>query len=488
MIDGDRPLQLEPKTEYESDLDYWLRKHFGGRSSGRRLKRLVAKFGGIQLLCGLGLTAITGCENTFFPADQHFSSTQYGASLLSLMFLVSLPMLLMGILSMLILRYWTSLTSNRQLLVLLARVYALVCIPMFGFQLWCLCVLFLTFRNAKWMEDPFLTMVLPYFVLSVVFEMVTVIAFLYYAMDLSYLSDEAQRRESVILEPAHMIYTDPTHTDLTNMDATQAFNALCVAPCVYIDECSALIRTIVSHGVSETEVAIQNRRRSAEPNFFQEYWERLRQWWQRSAHRSAAVSPVPEAKRRSSAHHLQALTKNQDLDVEEPAAVVEDPGARYRLSREEQQREKESALELEKRKFEARRESKQRRRSSIDPSDDAPTLTVSRYKALWSALEPAGSFQCHLKEAVSAIVFTEHLASQGFHVVFTSNPSPTDSEVGICNVRGSSAEPWFLARFLFTRTSLSAVMKCQDRARVKDFVKSFAFARVLKIDMNNIDV
>ena len=492
MIDGNRPLQLEPKTEFESDLDYWIRKNFGGRSSGRRLKRLVAKFGAIQLLCGLGLTAIAGCENSFFPADAHFSSSRYGSSLLSLMFLVSLPTLLMGLLSMLILRYWTSLTSNRQLLVLLARVYALACIPIFGFHLWCLCVLFLTFRDAKWMQDTFLRMVLPYFVFSVVFEMITVTAFLYYAMDLSYLSDEAQRRESVVLEPANMIHTDPTHTDLSNMDTTQAFNALCVTPCLYLDECSSLIRTVVSHGVNEVEVAVQNRRRSPAPNILSEYWQSLQQWWQRPGHRSAAVSPTPEIKRKTSSQHLEALTKKQELDIEAP--LVNEPGAKYRMDRGERRREKETlperetVLEPDKQKVETPQESKPRRRSSVDPSDEAVTLTVSRYKSLWSSLEPAGSFQCPLREAVSVIVFTEHLTTQGFHIVFTSSPTATDSEVGICNIRSGASEPWFLARFLFTRTSLSAVMKCQDRSRVKDFVRNFALARVLKIDMNDVNV
>lgn len=59
-MDTHQRLEPEPKHEYESDLDYWLRFNFGGQSSGRQLKRVVAQLGAVQLCCGTGLVVIAG--------------------------------------------------------------------------------------------------------------------------------------------------------------------------------------------------------------------------------------------------------------------------------------------------------------------------------------------------------------------------------------------------------------------------------------------
>jgi hypothetical protein len=193
---------------------------------------------------------------------------------------------------------------------------------------------------------------------------------------------------------------------------------------------------------------------------------------------------VPAQKRKSSVHQLEALTKNREFDLEDNNN--NNNAAAKTRQQQQQQQDKEAVLQREKDKHERRQETKQRRRSSADlAADDAKVLTVSRYKVLWSSLQPAGSFQCKLREPVSTVTFTDHLAKQGFHVVFTSNPSPTDSEVGICNMRVQGTEPWFLARFLFTRTSMSAVMKAQDSTLVKEHVRNFALARVLRIDTSD---
>jgi hypothetical protein len=110
------------------------------------------------------------------------------------------------------------------------------------------------------------------------------------------------------------------------------------------------------------------------------------------------------------------------------------------------------------------------------------TLPVVKFKALWASLPTAGSFQCNLKSLPAITNLTEHLKKQGFHIVFAAKPSPNDVEVGVCNIRVQETDAWFMARFLATATSFSAVMKAENTEQVTAYVKKFALAKVLKID------
>lgn len=112
----------------------------------------------------------------------------------------------------------------------------------------------------------------------------------------------------------------------------------------------------------------------------------------------------------------------------------------------------------------------------------SPTMSVHQFKALWSALGTAGSFQCKLRTPPSSHAVMEHLRRQNFHVVFAATPSPGENEIGICNIRENGNEPWFMARMLYTSANFSAVMKCQDLDVVESHVRRFALAKVLKID------
>ena len=111
----------------------------------------------------------------------------------------------------------------------------------------------------------------------------------------------------------------------------------------------------------------------------------------------------------------------------------------------------------------------------------ALTLSVGQFKTLWSELGTAGSFQAKLKILPQAADMTAHLKKQGFHIVFVATPSPTDLEIGLCNTRLKGTEKWFMARFLATSSTFSAVMKAEDSTQVTMFVKKFALAKVLKI-------
>ena len=88
-------------------------------------------------------------------------------------------------------------------------------------------------------------------------------------------------------------------------------------------------------------------------------------------------------------------------------------------------------------------------------------------------------------------------------MVYATNPTSSDIELGICNVRSvgivslysyssssssySSSlsqgnEAWFLARFVASSSSFSTIMKAEAPDEVSAHVKKFALAKILKID------
>lgn len=419
--------------------------------------------------------ALTGCVSQLFPEDSHFNDAKYGAKLLELLFLGSIPTFVLGVFSAFILRYWTSITTNRKLLVALARAYAVFCLPVFVFLLWTLVAMFLTFQEAEWTVDPMLQLILPYFVFSVAFIFISLIAFLYFTLDLSYLSDMAERRDSVLGEPIQLIMRDGTHRDLTGLDHSAALWSLCAAPVSFFRRVFSLCGALVSHGVDEVDP-----HRRASTSALSLLWADFKALFRSTPHRVEPALDAPqEEPRPSGAHKLKALTRRDEADLEHAEGDVE----RRRLAREQQVAEEAEVLAREREML----ENKRRRRSTLDGgAEDALVLSIGRYKALWATLDSAGQFQCKLRAPVAMITFTEHLRQQGFHIVFTSSPSATDSEVGLCNVRADPSDPWFLVRFLVSRNALSAVLKAQDKSRVKQFVKTFALSKILKIDTSDL--
>jgi hypothetical protein len=110
------------------------------------------------------------------------------------------------------------------------------------------------------------------------------------------------------------------------------------------------------------------------------------------------------------------------------------------------------------------------------------TLLAKDFKFLWSKLPVAGSFQCRLRMAPNIQKLTEHLRKQGFHIVFASSSSDTETEISICNIKESGEDEWFMARFVFTNSHFSAVMKSENSQLIESYVKRFTLAKVLKID------
>jgi len=142
------------------------------------------------------------------------------------------------------------------------------------------------------------------------------------------------------------------------------------------------------------------------------------------------------------------------------------------------QREEEESIRKKEEQDKALREAEEAR-VALDASN---TMSVAVYKELWGKLAIAGSFQCKLKIGPDLGSLTEHFKKQGFHVVFASSPNSIDIEVGISNIRDNKQRKWFMARFLASASSFSAVMKSEDSDLVTGFVKKFGLAKALKID------
>ena len=119
------------------------------------------------------------------------------------------------------------------------------------------------------------------------------------------------------------------------------------------------------------------------------------------------------------------------------------------------------------------------------------------YKSLWASVSTSGSFQCKLKVSPQLNILTAHLKKQGFHVIFaTSTGTPTgtgagvstgtDCEIGFCNIRTEQKkgiEGLFMGRFSIVKNDFSASMKAENPNDVPIFVKKFALAKVLKIEV-----
>jgi hypothetical protein len=199
------------------------------------------------------------------------------------------------------------------------------------------------------------------------------------------------------------------------------------------------------------------------------------------------IHPPSSSKRPLTQSEHQENEKEDDPDAAENVAsspsrppLQIDPSSPRRDQQQEQQEEGE-----EDRLNQSSNSPEELDRSSSSPSKKIRTTLLAKdFKVLWSQLPVAGSFQCKLRMAPNIQKLTEHLRKQGFHVVYASSSSDTETEISICNVKESAEDPtrWFMTRFVFTNTLFSAVMKSEDSSLVESYVKRFTLARVLKID------
>ena len=105
--------EVDVEVDDDDDgLGFALANALKGKTTGRRIKRCIFKFGLYQLFFGIALMGIAGWETTNFPLDGGwFSEVKYGSSVRNLTWVVSFPSCLMAVVGMVAVRYWSSLVS-----------------------------------------------------------------------------------------------------------------------------------------------------------------------------------------------------------------------------------------------------------------------------------------------------------------------------------------------------------------------------------------
>eukprot|EP00602_Paraphysomonas_sp_CaronLab_P010630 CAMPEP_0185037806 /NCGR_PEP_ID=MMETSP1103-20130426/32683_1 /TAXON_ID=36769 /ORGANISM="Paraphysomonas bandaiensis, Strain Caron Lab Isolate" /LENGTH=332 /DNA_ID=CAMNT_0027575945 /DNA_START=450 /DNA_END=1448 /DNA_ORIENTATION=- len=327
--------------------------------------------------------------------------------------------------------------------------------------LYCVCVLFLLFRGVDWDDDPVPEELLIAYVFSVIFLCPYVATVFYYVLDVSYLSGEIDLRAD-ISEPE----VPEDTVDLSNVMLKDLCGAVIALPCV----CCIHLSSVCDCWTTIMKLFERDPRSLEEEAERQEMEKQRRE--RRGANMQQAfaslMSLVSVPGRRS--RTVVPSQEEEDVEDEESGQVlyglrqpVEDPIPAP--SPHSQSPPDESKGDLN---------------SMADGG--SRTLSVHQFKALWPALSVAGSFQCKLRSAPNLQTLTQHLRKQNFHIVFAASPTDRETEVSICNIRESPEEVWFMARFLFSTSMFSAVMKAQDQDIVEKHVRRFALARVLKID------
>jgi hypothetical protein len=187
----------------DEDLVDRVTNLLNGKTTGRRVKRVIFKYGLYQSILGFMLVVIASYENVNFFQLDYFNLPSYGAPVLTLMWLVSFPTWIIGLLSLLAVYYWASLCTNRELFTSLLKIYFGILAVLFVLTLWFACALFLTFKDAKWKTNVDLIPVYPTYIVTVICVMPYLFSLLYYLMDVHYLSDEVMAKGTITEVRSH---------------------------------------------------------------------------------------------------------------------------------------------------------------------------------------------------------------------------------------------------------------------------------------------
>jgi hypothetical protein len=482
----------------EDECCYCLYKMLRGKSVGRRLKRKLFKFAIAENICGFGIFCITAYEDTRLGSSYYVTTATYGSTLLNLQYAVAFLSLIIGIPTALAVKYWGSMVTNRNLLVKLMYINLLYLFILFVIMIWCVVVLFLTFRGVNWSkaDGDNQKFFLP-FIFTILFLCPYIFATPFYIMDFSVLLDDVELN-GVISEPD----VDPREVkDLSGFNLKQFFAFICAIPLLLLSQLFYCFETLLgclhwctscgcTAGISAVNVF--GRANLMSSSFF----NNVRNQTKRVRKRSRTVIPDREEEMGPQSTHLIELKSIQSS--REPSHQViadEERLENERLANERLINEKEQAriraeeLERKAKEEEERQQTEAARLIATlrdvpqnEPPKTETQLSGAQFRSLWSVVETAGSFQCKIKFLPSMNAFTEHMKRQGFHVVFATMPATGGLEVGISNIRNNGDDPWFMARFIALGNTFSAVMKCQDPTAVEKFVKKFALAKILKID------
>eukprot|EP00605_Chrysophyceae_sp_TOSAG23-4_P002428 GSChrysophyteH1.ASY1.ANO1.2687.1 assembled CDS len=488
-------------VQMENEFGYGLITSIRGRTTGRRTKRELCCFTTMQIVCGIALYTIYWYESkSKFTMDFFI---RIDSDVLGWTRSIAIMCFLWGTTNLLLLRYWASLVTNRVLLSTVLKLMVLVFFIKFILVLVALVKVINTFSEYRYGAgaSPDVNAMFPFYLCSVIFLFAYLVGTCCYGMSISYMNEEVEMGGS-IKEP------DPVGSiDLGGVTFKECCTVILAYPVAVVYQAAELVYAIYLMG-------------SRGWYFF---WRRFEESRQASAVARAAAAAARNKKGRSLYRRLTKTLKRllsrlpgfgrkhdidpyvapvpQNLDNvhtgdREQAERLEQERkaeeARRRAEFEKMRRQKEGEAEEARLKAEAEAAEAARRLKELEEEEARiaanqleATLNSDKFKKQWGDLQQAGSFQCKLKMMPDLKAFTAHLVKQGFHVVFAAGPSAAgDIEIGLCNIRSSNEEKWFLARLLAAKGAFSAIMKAEAPDIVPKFVKKFALAKILKIDTN----
>lgn len=479
--------------DFKGEMGYTLVRMLRGNTVGRRLKRKLFKLGFVQLTCGAALSVICYLSDYNFSNTAYYDNARYGSKNQTLYYCVSYPCVVIGILSWLCIRYWGSLVTNRGLLTNLFKFYVINIIIHMLLSVWLGVSLVLTFEHIEsWDTTITLAQIYPYYISTLIFLSPLVLVTMYYAQSIVKMVDEIEQ-EGVIAEPE----VDLSDTmDLADVTFKQVLVIIFSTPFILLIQLVDFLGVLYRDCFRRYDASVE-RRKNRKPrtrNCFQRFARRMC----RCFRKCVTGNPNRDPGR---------ITPYFEEDEEDE--TVEEKAYRLAIDREVQERESRQRLykELEEIKRQKALEAKKSREykqiddiehgNSEEKYNSPPllvrgdlaikrlVLSVPQFKTEWSTKRTIASFETRILMFPSTDAMRNHFVKQGFHVVFAVGPTQDDTEeeieIGICNIRDTKEDPWFLARFLVTPDSFSAVMKGDDAEQVAGYVKKFKVASVLKI-------
>ena len=488
-------------VEFEDELGYGMIVMLRGRTTGRRLKREFCCFTTYQIIVAIALWLIAENEASIQYIVSFFEKTD--SSALSWTHAISIMCFIWSSVSVLILRYWSSIVSNRALFSTILKLYVLVFFIKFILVLIALVNVFNTFGTGPRYgtgagHDA--NNMLKYYILTVVFMLPYLVCVLLYGMNISFLNEEVEMGGK-ISEPNSI-----GAIDMTGITLTECCTSILAYPLAIVYQCVELVYAVYLMGsrgwfffwrrYEESRQAGAAARAAAAAERSKKgrsLYRRLSKTFYRLLRMVPGFGPKYEVDRNFIAPLPQSLRNIGAVDREQAERLEQEriaEEANRRSTFDKQRREKEAANEKAKKIAAEEAAIAAKRLLELQAEEELinanllkPTLTSEKFKEMWGSLAQAGSFQCKLKSMPDVKTFAAHLTKQDFYVVFAAGSSANgDVEIGLCNIRASNEEQWFLARLLASNGTFSAVMKSQSPDIVPKFVKKFALAKILKID------
>ena len=491
-------------VDLEDELGYSVLMMIRGRNTGRRVKRDLCCFGAFQFIVGVALAAIADAEDGSHLIKSFFENSENGKDLIGVMRMVAVLAILLSIFTFGLVRYWSSLVTNRVLLSGILKIYVAICFCKFVIVLAAVIVVFETFGEVeRWGVgvDPGINYMLPHYICTVLFLLPYLICTCRYGLNISYLNEEVEMGGNLV-EPGAV-----GAMDMTGMSIQDCCQTVLTFPLAVIYQIFNLLAAlffavrrlwVVANRFYEDKkserAAEREAKEAARAKKGKSLYRRVKKTLNRYRNMipglrdppHPAYIPEPGIDEPSTSALTRGATKEQQERLERERALEEAERALERRKREEYEAAKAADEEAKRKRSEeeARRRLKEleEEEKRLAELEEPQTLDVQKFKELWTTLATSGSFQCKLRSIPDVKSFCEHMKKQGFHVTYAATPKDEDVEVGLSNIREDRKGPWFIARLLTSGNSFSAVMKAEDPEVVPKYVKRFALAKVLKID------